>query len=196
MFQPPLVFEEACTEVKRILTVEMRVFVDLKALMTGDGYGPGCSGNGPCYKAVTVDGVKEVEKKEVAKPVHKKKSMYEEAGHAEFKRKEAMTCRDYNTKESGCNKDPCKWKHACSKKVRFLLMMIIGTYDNVMCCRSDKGGSAGRRTITSGRVPRRGAPSRGARRGWRRRSMSRPRSHHFRTSNFSSFLSKQCNLLI
>ena len=32
-----MVFEELCTEVKRVLTVELRVFVDNRHLMTGDG---------------------------------------------------------------------------------------------------------------------------------------------------------------
>jgi hypothetical protein len=54
------VFEEMCTEVKRILTVEMRVFVDNRHLMTGDGYGPGCSGTGPCYKEAVVEGTLEI----------------------------------------------------------------------------------------------------------------------------------------
>ena len=89
-------FEEMCTEVKRILTVEMRVFVDNRHLMTGDGYGPGCSGTGPCYKEAVVEGVREIEQKDApqgAKPVHKgrQRSTYDDAGHAEFKRKEAVS---------------------------------------------------------------------------------------------------------
>lgn len=91
-----MVFEELCTEVKRILTVEMRVFVDNRHLMTGDGYGPGCSGTGSCYKEAKAEGAKEVEQKDVpqaAKLVNKGKqrSVYDDAGHAEFKRKEAVS---------------------------------------------------------------------------------------------------------
>ena len=89
-------FEEICTEVKRILSVEMRVFVDNRHLMTGDGYGPGCSGTGPCYKEAVVEGVREIEQKDApqgVKPVHKgrQRSQYDDAGHAEFKRKEAVS---------------------------------------------------------------------------------------------------------
>ena len=91
-----MVFEELCTEVKRVLTVELRVFVDNRHLMTGDGYGPGCSGTGPCYKEAKAEGVKEIEQKDVpqtVKPANKGKqrSAYDDAGHAEFKRKEAVS---------------------------------------------------------------------------------------------------------
>ena len=83
-----MVFEELCTEVKRVLTVELRVFVDNRHLMTGDGYGPGCSGTGPCYKEAKAEGVREVEQKDVpqtVKPANKVKqrSAYDDAGHAE-----------------------------------------------------------------------------------------------------------------
>lgn len=39
----PMVFDEAITETKRILSVELQIHPD-RDLFTGDGYGPGCSG--------------------------------------------------------------------------------------------------------------------------------------------------------
>lgn len=119
----PLTFEEARTEMIRVLTVEMRFVVDQVDLYSGDGYGAGCSGLGKCYKddPEVRKEAREAEREEPREHVReekaKKRSAYDKAGHEEFKRKEKQTCRDFNVKPEGCTHDPCKFKHKCSQKV-------------------------------------------------------------------------------
>ena len=116
----PLTFEEARTEMLRVLTVEMRLVVDQVDLYSGDGYGAGCSGQGNCYKVDPEDrkegGEKEEPKEHVKEDKGKRRSAYDKAGHDEFKRKEKQTCRDFNVKPEGCSYNPCKFKHRCSMK--------------------------------------------------------------------------------
>ena len=118
----PLTFEEARTEMVRVLSVELRLHVDQRDLYSGDGYGAGCSGQGRCYKGSEEDGKEAAEREEPSGPAReekksKKRSDYDRAGHEEFKKKEKMTCRDFNVKPEGCTHNPCKFKHKCSMKI-------------------------------------------------------------------------------
>lgn len=87
----PLSYEEALTELKRVLSVELHIHPD-RDLFSGDGYGPGCSGR--CYGAGGNGGngpeVKAQEKRAEVKPSGSKtkEGGYNQKGHEAFRLKE------------------------------------------------------------------------------------------------------------
>ena len=120
--------------------MELHIHPD-RDLFSGDGYGPGCSGQ--CY-AGEGNGDNRAEAKVHEKRVEVKPSTsktkeggYNQKGHEAFKLKEKQvkkltqhtlckcvivllfqTCKDFNMKEGGCKFGAtCKYKHACSKKL-------------------------------------------------------------------------------
>ena len=87
----PLPYDEALTEIKRVLSVELHIHPD-RDLFSGDGYGPGCSGQ--CY-AGEGNGDNRAEAKVHEKRVEVKPSTsktkeggYNQKGHEAFKLKE------------------------------------------------------------------------------------------------------------
>ena len=90
--RPPLTFDEALTETKRILSVEMQIHPD-RDLFTGDGYGPGCSGK--CYREKNSDEGKNHGGSGGSGGAkgkgHEKKEGFNKSGHEAFKKKEKVS---------------------------------------------------------------------------------------------------------
>ena len=87
----PMSYDEALTELKRVLSVELHVHPD-RDLFSGDGYGPGCSGQ--CYGGEgdgdNKVGAKVQEKRVEVKPSTSKSKDggYNQKGHEAFRLKE------------------------------------------------------------------------------------------------------------
>ena len=107
---PPLTFEEAWKETERVVRCELNV--DPNRLIYGDGYAAPGSGAGTGNHGAGPSGSGGGSGNR-----NKKKNTGSAFSQGEreldsWKDKDRDTCRDYN--KGACNRETCKYKHACN----------------------------------------------------------------------------------